>query len=85
MSTTLARGASRTWHRPPFISNPLLRWGLWLAAGLYLAAAIGSIEVNWSRVWEGLPRAHDFVAAFFPPISPRAGTRSRKASWKASG
>ena len=57
----------RTWRRPPFIQNPVLRWGLLLGGALYLAAALGTTEVNWVRVWEGLPRGQRFIAGFFPP------------------
>jgi phosphonate transport system permease protein len=57
----------RTWKRPPFITNPKLRWALWLGAAVYLALAFGTLEINWSRVVDGLPRGQRFVAAFFPP------------------
>ncbi len=57
----------RTWRRPPFIQNPVLRWSLLLGGALYLAAALGTTEVNWVRVWEGLPRGQRFLAGFFPP------------------
>ena len=33
----------------------------------YLILAYGTTEVNWARVWEGLPRGAQFVSAFFPP------------------
>ena len=59
--------ARRTWKRPPFIKNPTLRWALWLGAAVYLVLAFGTLEVNWSRVVEGIPRGQRFVAAFFPP------------------
>ena len=57
----------RTWRRPPFIKNPTLRWALIVGAAAYLAAALGTTEVNWTRVWEGLPRGQRFIAGFFPP------------------
>ena len=38
-----------------------------LGAGIYLAAAMGTMEVNWARVAEGLPRGERFLEAFFPP------------------
>lgn len=63
----LAASGRRRWKRPPFIQNPLLRWALWIGAGVYLAAALGTTEVNWARVWEGLPRGQRFLAGFFPP------------------
>lgn len=57
----------RRWRRPPLIKNPRLRWALGLGAALYLAAAIGGLEVNWLRVYEGLDRGLAFVAAFMDP------------------
>ncbi|MGI9426055.1 MAG: phosphonate ABC transporter, permease protein PhnE [Hyphomicrobiaceae bacterium] len=58
---------ARQWRKPPFIRDSRLRWGLMLGAGIYLALALGTTEVNWSRVYEGLPRGQKFLAAFFPP------------------
>lgn len=57
----------RRWKRPPLIANPLLRWGLVLGGAVYLAFALGTTEVNWVRVWEGLPRGKQFLLAFAPP------------------
>jgi phosphonate transport system permease protein len=57
----------RTWKPPPLIANPLLRWSLVLGFAVYLAFAIGTTEVNWTRVWEGLPRGKQFLLAFAPP------------------
>lgn len=62
-----ANVGSRTWRRPPFISNTHLRWALWAGAAVYLALAVGSMEINWTRVADGLPRGTRFVASFFPP------------------
>ncbi len=59
--------AHRYWRRPPFIKNPRLRWLLWVAGAVYLALALGTMEVNWNRVFEGIPRGHRFIASFFPP------------------
>lgn len=59
--------AARYWKRPPLIPSPWLRWGLILGSTAYLAAALASLEVNWTRLAEGVPRAIRFVAAFFPP------------------
>ncbi len=56
-----------SWKKPPMISNPLLRWGLIIGASVYMVIAIGSMNVNWTRVIEGIPRGQRFVAAFFPP------------------
>jgi phosphonate transport system permease protein len=59
--------ADRHWHREPFISKPVLRWGFWSALLIYLALAIGSMDINWSRVMEGIPRGMNFIISFFPP------------------
>ena len=63
----MASAAVRTWRKPPFVRDARLRWALWVGAAVYLALALGTLEVNWGRVVEGVPRAHRFVAAFFPP------------------
>ena len=62
-----AAGPPRRWKRPPLIKSPRLRWFLGIGAALYLTAAIGSLEVNWLRVYEGLDRGLAFVAAFAQP------------------
>lgn len=56
-----------TWRRPPTIQRPLLRWGLVAGTVLYLVLAIGSLEINWLRVYEGLERGWRFVAGFLNP------------------
>ena len=57
----------RRWRKPPFIANARLRWALWLGAAVYLAAALGTLDVNWNRVADGAPRLMRFLMAFFPP------------------
>jgi len=59
--------ALRTWRRQPLIQNPLIRRGLYFGALVYLVLAFGTLEVNWIRAWEGLPRGQAFLAGFFPP------------------
>ncbi|KAA3627497.1 MAG: phosphonate ABC transporter, permease protein PhnE [Proteobacteria bacterium] len=66
--------ADRHWRRPPFISSALLRWSLFVGAGIYLALAFGTIEIDLGRIADGIPRSQRFVAAFFPPdFTSRAG------------
>ena len=56
-----------TWSRPPFIKRAWLRWTLYGGALLYLALAIGSIEVNCTRVWDGLDRGVRLIEGFLVP------------------
>ena len=58
---------SRVWKRPPFITSSALRWGLYAVTFIYLGLAIGTSEINWSRVADGLPRGERFLLSFFPP------------------
>ena len=67
MSETSVTSYPRRWKKPPLIASPMLRWGLWLGAAIYLSVALGTMEINWARVAEGLPRGQRFLAAFFPP------------------
>ncbi|MFQ3788784.1 phosphonate ABC transporter, permease protein PhnE [Halomonas sp. A29] len=65
--------AARTWRKPPFIANPLLRYGLWLVVIVYLVWAFGSLPFNWARISEGLPRAARIFGGGFPPSFERSG------------
>ncbi len=62
-----ARELARRWRPPPLIESPRLRWVLGLGAALYFAVAIGTLEVNWLRIYEGLDRGWAFVIAFTEP------------------
>ncbi len=66
-AATVENNSHRRWKKPPLVASPLLRWCLWLGAGIYLAAAFGTMEVNWGRVIEGIPRGARFVGGFLPP------------------
>ena len=66
-ATVLETRLGQPWKKPPFIRNPLLRWGLFIGFAIYLVLAIASIEVNWARVAEGLERGWKFVSAFLTP------------------
>jgi phosphonate transport system permease protein len=70
MADIAATTAGRRWRKPPFIKNPNLRWGLYIGAAVYFILASYSIlaEVNWLRVYEGLPRGAKFIGGFFPPF-----------------
>ena len=55
------------WKKAPFIKNGFLRWLIIVGAAIYLAAALGTMDIDLQRVKEGLPRAQRFLDAFFPP------------------
>ncbi|MEM7408017.1 MAG: phosphonate ABC transporter, permease protein PhnE [Pseudomonadota bacterium] len=59
--------AGRKWRKPPLIKDARLRYLLIVGSLVYLALAIGTMEINWTRMWEGIPRGQRFIAAFFPP------------------
>ncbi len=63
----MSAAAGRAWRRPPLVADARLRGALIAGAVLYLLLAFASLEVNWLRVAEGIPRALRFMAAFFPP------------------
>jgi phosphonate transport system permease protein len=57
----------RTWRRPPFLADARLRWLLWIGVAIYLAAALGTLDLNWQRMAQGLERGQRFVSGFLPP------------------
>lgn len=74
MSAALESRLGQPWKKPPFISSTVLRWTLIIGAIVYLILAIGSIEVNWARVYRGLERGWQFIVAFaHPDFVSRAG------------
>jgi phosphonate transport system permease protein len=56
-----------TWRRPPFIASAPWRWAIYGGALLYLVLAFNSVEVNWTRVAEGLERAGRLLTGFLSP------------------
>ncbi|MDU8926766.1 phosphonate ABC transporter, permease protein PhnE [Alisedimentitalea sp. MJ-SS2] len=55
------------WKKPPFIKSSLLRWLIYLATVTYFTLALWSMDVNWPRVVEGIPRGMEMLSKFFPP------------------
>jgi phosphonate transport system permease protein len=70
MAEVAASTVGRRWRKPPLIKNANLRWALYIGAAVYFVLASYSIlvDVNWMRVYEGLPRGAKFVGGFFPPF-----------------
>lgn len=65
--------ARDTWRRPPFIANPLLRWGLYLGVAVYVVWVVATLPVDWNRISEGLTRAGRIFGGAFPPSFERSG------------
>lgn len=57
----------RRWRKPPFITKPWLRWGIYSGTVVYLIIAFATISVRWERVWAGLPRGLKYILAFLSP------------------
>jgi len=58
---------TRTWHPPRLIEPTWLRLFVAIAVLVYLALALSTIDVNWTRVSEGLVRAGRLFAGFLTP------------------
>ncbi|GGE48575.1 phosphonate ABC transporter, permease protein PhnE [Agaricicola taiwanensis] len=64
-STTVS---PRRWKRPPLlIQDPTLRLVIYGGFAVYLVLAVASIEVNWTRIFEGLERGVRFIQGFLVP------------------
>ncbi|WP_099867550.1 phosphonate ABC transporter, permease protein PhnE [Pararhizobium haloflavum] len=59
--------ARDTWHKPPFIANPVIRYTVWAAILVYFGWAIGTLPFDWGRAAEGLERAQRIFSGAFPP------------------
>ena len=58
---------ARSWRPPPLIARAWLRWLLVGGSLVYLALALGSLEINWARLVTGLDRAAQFIRGFLQP------------------
>ena len=58
---------AETWKKPYFIKSSLLRYSIYLVTVTYFFLAIYTMDVNWTRVAEGIPRGVDMLSKFFPP------------------
>lgn len=64
---------TRTWRKPPFIANPLLRWGLLIGCVVYAVWALYTLPFDWARIQEGVSRAERIFSGAFPPSFERSG------------
>ncbi len=64
----------RTWQRPHYlVPDPRWRFALWAIFIVYLLLGLSSIDVNWSRVYEGMERGSRFLQGFlYPDFTTRA-------------
>ncbi len=65
--------AKDTWRKPPFIANPLLRYGLMVAVAVYFVVTLATLPIDWDRVADGMTRAQRIFSGAFPPSFERAG------------
>ena len=60
--------AGRRWRRPPvFIQSRTWRLAIYLGVAVYLALALGSLDVNWQRIYDGAERGWRFIQGFLAP------------------
>lgn len=63
----LLAAKSGSWRPKPKISNASLRWGLNAAVLVYLVLLYFSVDINWSRVAQGMDRGIAFMGSFLTP------------------
>jgi phosphonate transport system permease protein len=67
MNTQMTAATTARWSRPPLIESAWIRHAITVLGLLYLVWSIGSLEVNWARVSDGLPRASNIFTRMIPP------------------
>lgn len=58
---------SGSWRPKPMIGNAVLRWGINAAVLIYIVLVYFSVDINWSRVAQGLDRGVAFMGSFLTP------------------
>ena len=58
---------ARRWVPPSLIANPVLRYAVYGGALLYVALALGTMDVNWARIAAGADRAIRLFSGFLRP------------------
>jgi len=67
MSTPATTDYPKTWKPPGLITNPLMRQGVTALIVFYILWSVGSLEIDWTRVSDGLPRAVKMFSRMIPP------------------
>ncbi len=63
-----AQSYPTSWKRPAqIVKDPRWRIALQVGIVIYLILAISTIDVNWTRVYEGLERGQRFIMGFLQP------------------
>lgn len=67
MAESAVSNVNLNWRPPRLIPDRRIRWLLGLGISVYVAVAVGTMNIDWARVAEGGPRAARFFGGFFPP------------------
>ena len=67
LSTKKQADAALQWHRIRLVESPVIRNGLVLLALAYFFVSLSSLEIEWTRVANGLPRAVKIITRMVPP------------------
>lgn len=67
ITPAMSQPVQRSWRRPRLIEATWVRWAATIGVLLYFFLAFASIDVNWTRVIEGLGRARLLFAGFLTP------------------
>lgn len=65
--------ATLRWQRMRLIPNPTIRNGLFILVLLYVVWSAYSLDLNWTRVTNGIPRALNMFSRMIPPDFSRTG------------
>jgi phosphonate transport system permease protein len=55
------------WQRIRIVEHPVLRYGLVALAIAYIFWSVGTLDLNWTRFGNGIPRAINMFSRMFPP------------------
>jgi phosphonate transport system permease protein len=66
-------GETLRWHRIRMIESPAIRYGMWLLAVGYVFFSLNTLDIEWSRMVQGLPRAANMLSRMIPPNFSRWG------------